>query len=253
MDITDILTLYDCNLKRLRLGNKNDGGYVIFDGLSYDGFVSGGIEKTNLFEDEFIKRYDVDCHAFDCSINALPQQNDRIKFYKQEINKDNNLSHLINQYQSCFVKMDIEGWEWQWLESLDTSTLSRIRQLTIEYHFMLLIDNDTKFDEKKLLGKFTERLNILSKINGTHVMCHIHANNFAQQLKYNDYELPVVFECTYLNKNIFVNNDDIILFKNIRSLPTAYDAPNYDQIDDNTNCLNYPPFVHNDFELVKIM
>lgn len=248
----NILTLYDCNLNRVRLGDKNDGGYVIFDGLVYDGFISGGIEYTNTFENEFIEKYNTMCYAFDNSIDELPQTNEKIMFKKNEINKTNNLTNYIDMFQNCFVKMDIEGSEWEWLSSLNTSTLNRISQLVIEFHFLLMIDDEVITDEALLLRAFMERLQTIKELNDTHVMCHIHANNFSQNMKFNGNTIPTVIECTFLNKKIFQENSSHLLFENIRNLPTIFDAPNCDKKEDTTTILNYPPFVNSQFKLIRI-
>ena len=247
----NILTLYDCNLNRVRLGDKNDGGYVIFDGLVYDGFISGGIEYTNTFENEFIEKYNTMCYAFDNSIDELPQTNDKIMFKKNEINKTNNLTNYIDMFQNCFVKMDIEGSEWEWLSSLTVSTLKNISQLVIEFHFLMNINDEVSQNETLLFTTFMKRMETIKNLNDTHVMCHIHANNFSHNMKYNDNTIPTVIECTFLNKNIFKNDPSKLLFENIRNLPTVFDAPNCTKIEDTTSVLNYPPFVNAQFKLIK--
>lgn len=249
----DFLTLYDCNLKRLRLGTSNDGGYVVFDGLNYDGFVSAGIDNNNVFENDVLKVFGLkECYAFDNSIEEIPQKNDNIRFEKRTIDEDFNMSSIINKYDSCFVKVDIEGSEWRWLSSLEKDIMNKINQLVIEFHFLIDLDYDTRKNPSTLLNTFIERTNVMKRLNETHVLCHIHSNNYADQLKYFNKELPTVFECTYLNKNVFRNNSELILFKNIRSLPTPFDAPNYKQMDDITNHLNYEPFVHMNMEVVHL-
>lgn len=247
----DILTLYDCSLKRLRLGSENDGGYVIFDGLSYDGFISGGIDTNMSFESDFLDTYKLSrCYAFDNSIDTLPNEDARIVFCKREISKDFNLSNYIDGRESCFVKMDIEGSEWDWLESLSESTMKKIKQLVIECHFLYQVSDNVKKDTNMMYNEFLRRMNILKKVNNTHVLCHIHANNYAQRLKYMNNELPTVFECTYVNKNVFKDDSNVLVFKNIRLLPTKYDSPNCDELEDINTTLNYEPFVHSDFELI---
>lgn len=244
----EVLTLYDCSLPRVRLGDKHDGGYVIFDGITYDGMVSGGIEYTNTFENEFIEKYDVDCYAFDNSIECIPYKNDRIHFEKATINERNNLSPIINKFRSCFVKMDIEGYEWDWLNTLDETTLNNISQLAIEFHFFHNMDGSNEY-----MRYLNDRLDTLRRLNKTHVLCHLHSNNFSPNFKYNENVLPQVFECTYVNKRIFKNNPHtLLLFKNIRQLPTPFDARNCLKVEDSTAALNYPPFVHEQFQLVKL-
>ena len=248
----EILKLYDCDLERIRLGDKNDGGYVIFDGLTYDGLISGGIEYTNTFENEFIEKYRTHCYAFDYSIEKLPQTNDKIIFKKMKINKTNNLVNYIDLHDSCFVKMDIEGSEWEWLCALSKTTLNKISQLVIEFHFLLMIDDEVKANNELLLDMFLERMKTIEKLNETHVMCHIHANNFSPNMKFNDNLIPTVIECTFINKKIFTEDSKHLLFENIRSLPTIFDAPNCDKIDDTTSVLNYPPFVNSQFKIIQI-
>lgn len=84
--MTDFFKLYkttDC-IKR-RLGSKMDGGYVILDNLTnYDLFISCGIDANIEFEVDFLTRYyDIQCLAFDGTINNIPNNPKNIKFIKK--------------------------------------------------------------------------------------------------------------------------------------------------------------------------
>jgi hypothetical protein len=72
----DYLRIYRPNYQKRRLGKNNDGGYIICDmDGDYDIFLSGGIDKDVSFEFDFLKLFpDIVCHAFDGSIDQLPDQ-----------------------------------------------------------------------------------------------------------------------------------------------------------------------------------
>lgn len=249
----NVLTVYDCSLKRIRLGEKNDGGYVIFDGMDYDVLISGGIDTTNVFENELMKKYNLQQgYAFDNSIDMLPYPNSNLVFSRLEINDKNNLANLINSHESCFVKMDIEGSEWKWLSSLNVKTMNKITQMVIELHFFFDIAQDVKRDKDALLRCYMNRMNILDRLNETHVLCNIHANNNSEEFEFNNNIIPMVVECTYLNKNVLRKIPNTLVMKNIRTIPTSLDAVNNVDKKDNNHVMNYEPFVHTNIEIVKL-
>ena len=71
------LILYNTPLTKIRVGNQNDGGYVIAKlENKYDLFIAGGICDDISFEEDFIKLYpDLLCYAFDGTIDSLPNNN----------------------------------------------------------------------------------------------------------------------------------------------------------------------------------
>lgn len=134
-----ILRIHKFKELKIRIGRDHDGGYVIIDGLSYDLLIGCGISNDISFEEVFIERFDVDCFAFDGTINKLPGKNPRIRFIKKNISnknnkKETNLHELINQANDIFLKMDIEGGEYSWISSLSYSQLNKIKQIVIEFH-----------------------------------------------------------------------------------------------------------------------
>lgn len=65
--------------------------------------------------------------------------------------------------------MDVEGAEWGFLESVKPETLAQFGQIAFEFHGMINPANPEQV------------LNALRKINITHQLVHIHANNFSTQ------------------------------------------------------------------------
>lgn len=237
----NVLKVYDTNLDRIRLGESGDGGYVIFDGLKYDYLLSGGIENTIRFESDFIDKYNVVCDAFDNSIDELPEKNNKIRFNKKTISGGNNvnttnLKHIIKQKKNIFVKMDIEGWEWNWLSQLTDEDFNNIKQMCIELHFFHNVQNAND------VQVFHSRLQILDRLNQFFFLMHVHANNFGPSFDYNSTRYPSVIECTYINKSVFKENPNLVLIENVRSFPTELDEKNCEQIEDINDLLNKEPF-----------
>lgn len=200
------LTVYDApNISKKRIGSTFDGGYVIIDNLStiYDAFISAGISNDINFELDFLAMHsNVNCNAYDGTIMALPTSShphhSRIHFHKMNIGPQNkhdttNLHDILDTHQNIFLKMDIEGSEWDWLASISDDHINNIAQLVIEYHWILKNDSEKRFA-------------MLSRIASTHYLVHLHVNNYAPVLSmYNDIELPDVFECTYVAKRLLSN------------------------------------------------
>src|SRR5262249_60117777 len=69
---------------------------------------------------------------------------------------------------NLLLKMDIEGDEWDILDSLDPRQLLRFKQLVIEFHWM----------EKFVDEAWRRRaLGALAKLRSEHTSIHVHGNN----------------------------------------------------------------------------
>jgi len=136
------LTLYTPRFLKKRIGRNNDGGYVICEipNITYDVLLSGGIKDDTSFEDNFLElNPTIQCYAFDGTIDSSPSKNSRFNFLKKNIaaiNSDNltNLHEYLSKYKNIFVKMDIEGSEFDWLNSLNSEHMNNISQMVIEFH-----------------------------------------------------------------------------------------------------------------------
>ena len=205
----DALVVYSTDKNKIRLGRNRDGGYVIIDGFSYDVLLSGGIADDISFENGFLNKYDVKCYAFDGSIRDLPENaNQSILFIKKNIGHsiiNVDLSEYIDRYNSIFLKLDIEGGEYPFIESLSASQIKKIKQITIEFH--------NPFEKR--------RYECIQKLNQTHYLLHIHANNFSGTVDIKDQKVPKVFECTYLLKELVD-----MLSLNSEPIPSLLDMPN---------------------------
>ena len=113
---------------KIRLGCKKDGGYVIANVPKYDCYISAGVYNEESFSRDFINKFKMNKYnsfAFDGTIKSYPYKYTKnITFIKKNISshKNNNkvnLHGLINHYNNIFLKMDIEGCEYDWLLSFN--------------------------------------------------------------------------------------------------------------------------------------
>ena len=238
MNILKSLDVYYINNK-IRLGNKYDGGYVIADNIGgYDVYISAGIGEDESFSNDFLNKYNVlNSGAFQYYITNLPFNfPKKLIFYKKNISdisddKNANLRFFINNYNNIFLKMDIEGDEFLWINSLSLDDLKKFKQLVIEFHG--INDNSFKYS-------YETKCNVFKKLSETHYLIHIHGNNFCVPLctNINGKNIPNVVELTYVRKDIIQN---AILNK----LPLP--APSLDFPCNNNICdidLNFEPFVN---------
>lgn len=228
------LILYTSPFEKKRIGKNNDGGYVtVLLPNQYDLFISGGISDDTSFEEHLLQLHpNLLCHAFDGTIDKLPNNHERIIFHPKNLgdstNNTTNLCEYIEPYHNIFMKIDIEGHEFRIMPCIiEHNLMHKIKQLVIEIHspgdiqmfpsyFKGLqdIDNNKMFD-------------MLHKINATHTLVHFHANNACKMQQINNINLPHVFELTFI-RNDFVTEK----IQNTESLPTKLDMKNIEDWND---------------------
>ena len=183
---------------KIRLGCKKDGGYVIANVPKYDCYISAGVSNEESFSRDFINKFKMNKYnsfAFDGTIKSYPYKYTKnITFIKKNIsshknNKKVNLHGLINHYNNIFLKMDIEGCEYDWLLSLNENKLNKFKQIVIELHGI----NDDSWGIS--YNKKIECLKLLSK---THHIIHIHGNNCSRVQN----GIPDVMEVTFVRKQL---------------------------------------------------
>lgn len=223
-----VLTVYKCPFPKKRLGKNNDGGYVIAEipGVHYTTLLAGGISDDISFEEDFIEKYpNVRAYAFDGTIPRLPKPTQRITFIRKNIGFENsasvtNLHAGIDANEGLFVKMDIEGGEIPWIQSLSDEQMNRFEQIVMEFHFPFSDAEAAVFD----------------KINKHHCLIHFHGNNCCGVRLHRDVVIPEVFECTYVHKKYIPSPE---LSQEI--IPSPLDMKN--TLKNPEICLDYPPFV----------
>ena len=233
-----ILNTYKIPNNLVRVGPKEDGGYVIADGFDYDLFISCGIANDIRFEEEFLDIHKTKCIVFDGTIKTFPSCRNNMEWVPQNIGfsnttKTTNLKKYIQNNNKIFLKMDIEGSEFNWLDSMSEIELEKFSQILLEVHW--------PFD--------IYRMNMLKKLNKSHYLVHIHGNNFCDRdipkhlpsgrtydgtVTINNnfmpqIKLPEVFEVTYINKKLC---DYLLVEMKEIQFPTILDYPNNPNAND---------------------
>ena len=220
----DYLRIFNTTYPKIRVGTKNDGGYIIADTLEYDVLISCGISDDVTFEKNFLNKYNMlKGYAFDGTINQLPEVVPNLTFIKKNIGtldtpSTTNLIDIMQPYNNIFLKMDIETFEFRWLEQLPEDIMKKIKQIVIEFHFPFTEPGFTHLDRPLPISN---KLNVLQKIINTHTLIHLHGNNCCGTTIYKNITVPNVFECTYIRNDVHNFNG----FNTI-SIPHPLDSPN---------------------------
>lgn len=225
----DFFIRYESQTSKKRVGSKNDGGYVIADGLEYDCLLSCGVSNDITFEEEFLKLYpQVPCFAFDGTVEGLPNLADNITFIKKNIGVLNsetttNLMDFLASYKSIFLKMDIETFEFRWFQSIPDELLKNINQIVVEFHFPFSEPGFTHLDAPLPVE---QKVDVLKNIIKTHTLIHIHPNNCCKTTMYHGVLVPNVFECTYVRSDIQPKHNQCL-----DPIPSPFDSPNVNGSD----------------------
>lgn len=203
----------------VRIGTPDkDGGYIMVDnfGKSNIAYSFGICDDINWDNDMANKGYEI--FMYDHTIENLPYGNPKFHFFKSGISGIANQHKLlntleyyiyINEHENCknmILKMDVEGYEWDFLSTVKEKTLKQFDQIVLELH-QLLASNNNKPE-------------LLEKLNQTHQLIHIHPNNCSMALQIGEHILADTIEVTYINKDYYKTFDSEII------LPIELDRPN---------------------------
>ena len=180
----------ECSFPKIRMGSDGDGGYVIVDnGLeTYTGLVAMGICDDNNFEREFQQQSNCYVQQYDYSIDEPPSEIPNSDFFKVKVESDGDIVKSDKLGDKKFLKMDIEGSEWDLLPTMD---LQQYEQIACEIHF---------------LGGF--KVDALEHLTKHHTIVHVHGNSSVHQLfcfindNGNIGFLPQLLELTLLRKDL---------------------------------------------------
>lgn len=201
-------------LKLFRLGNNYDGGYVVPEKACKDADVlfGYGIANDISFEESFSDLYHKPSYGFDCGLDSFPSKNKYFTFVSQCIgtdrflyDKDNSSQNISSftqqvnklglQNKKIFIKMDIEGAEYEAFEDILKSPFN-ITAIVIEVHFVRE-------------GEISKAIKLLSNLQKDFVLLHVHGNNYEKYRSFSAANVkglvPKVLELTYINKALVTN------------------------------------------------
>jgi hypothetical protein len=195
------VALKNCTLARI--GSVNDGGYIACENLmtGVESAYSYGIETEDNWGCQVSRKLGVAIHQYDCFTEHRPTcDGGKFVFHDECIGPkagtfdgqpfDTLTGQIAKNGDSgkrLFVKMDVEGAEWDSLLTTDDAVLAKIDQFSMEMHGI----NGKKFIE------------LLKKLKKTFYLVNVHFNNYTCSKK--AAPLPAtVFEVLLVNKRIGV-------------------------------------------------
>ena len=164
--------------KRILLGEKSDGCYVLLDDFENIKYAYSFGISTNIQFDKALADRGIDVFMYDHTINSLPYENPKFHWKKiglcgmrNQYYNMKNLEELIAENghineKNMILKMDIEHWEFESIIDLKEDTLNQFKYILVEYHFK----DETEFKSDNLY------YNVLKKISKTHQSFYARCN-----------------------------------------------------------------------------
>lgn len=212
----------------IRVGANTDGGYLLPDDLiGINCCLSPGVDITATFEMN-LSEVGIPSYLLDYSVEDSPVFNHRFSFRKNYLGAHDHAEFIslktwlkdIKESPDYLFQMDIEGYEYEVLESMSDEEFLKFRIMVIEFHSLSNIVNPYFY---------RDYLKILKRILNNFYIVHTHLNNSNDKVyKYRGEFIPRTAEITFLRK------DRVKIIKGWSVLPNSSDYPN------NPNNPDYP-------------
>jgi hypothetical protein len=222
----------------IRIGPKKDAGYVALDLFQAPFLLSGGAGKNIDFEMFFALRGSR-VSLFDPTIARLPISHANIEHFKYALEGENSnifkksvcladcLKHYISscgKSEGLYLKLDIEGSEWDLLES-SLAELLEFDQIFIEFHDLFKLPDSNFRTTYSIVNQF---------LIDNFYFVSISANNWATFINFGKSFTPLIYECTLVNKKyssrLDHKNEVVFMdlaYKNNPNRPHIYHKPFY--------------------------
>jgi|TARA_B110000483_G_scaffold223938_1_gene282244 hypothetical protein len=191
------------NLEMIRLGEEKDGGYFVPKNLENISFcMTAGVGDLIKFEYDLAEK-GIKCFMADNSVDKPPLEHKNFFFLKKFIGntltKDfisfdewKNSIPIDLENEKGILKIDIEGDEYDLLNSLDKKLIGKFSIIIIEFHHLNSILNPMAFEYIN---------NIFNKILYSHNIVHLENNKVTKPVEYfKNEKLYDMVEITFLNK-----------------------------------------------------
>ena len=193
------------NIELTRVGGISDGSYLVpLIDLGYDGIISPGVGQTFEFEKALAGK---DCRVvlIDGTVNEPQNLPPGFVFLKKMLGSSTNpqwnqisIKEVINQYfptsQSVVLQMDIEGGEYEVLNSLHEDDLTPFTTVLVEFHHLHRLNDNASWNTKiKRAIQIFER---------DFMLIHTHPNNAGGFFLWKFRKLPKVVETTWIRKSL---------------------------------------------------
>lgn len=200
----------------LKRFGEGDGSYVLENhGLPnlQMKILSYGVGSSMPFEENIASNYKSIIHCYDGSVDYTPTHNNII-FKKENLSDFNQFKIHCNKlmdenYSLRVLKMDIEGFEWEFFKNADMKYIGEnFDYLCLELHGLIeevpdnwIINPKTQ----KAKNNMNLKVEVLDKLNSRYDIIHIHGNNHSPRY----FDMPDSLEITYKFRTFFEDEINI--------------------------------------------
>ena len=195
----DLLTPKYVGHEKLRLGPKEDGGYVVPEVVLEKScaLFSYGISWDDRCEHHFVNTYRKPAFLFDHTIKPKEYANPLLTFVPEGLGRGENCCDFLHHYKkyqkegSVFLKIDIEGGEYDYFLNTDIKLISKlVYGISLEIHWVDKRSNRDNF------------MKIMDELLQYFTLCHVHGNNWSSLWEYKGHQIPQTFELSLINKSL---------------------------------------------------
>lgn len=190
-------------VRKVRLGNPHDGGYVMLD--DFDGIAAAyslGISDDVSWDRDVAAR-GIDVFQYDHTVEGPPEGDARFRFHRIGIAGEDSADGAFRSLPSLLrenghrdggdllLKCDIETAEWQALAALSPDELQLFRQIVVEVHGLRDL-------HQPAFAALAEP--VFAVLAASHAVVHVHGNNHAACAVTAGVPVPTVLELTYVRR-----------------------------------------------------
>jgi hypothetical protein len=189
------------NIDLVRIGAPGDGGYLVPNLLHEIDFAfSPGVADTATFEAGLID-LGIPCFLADYSVEVSPIFGQNVDFEKKFVGRfDNEIYMTVDSWiksknvvsNNLLLQMDIEGAEWDVLESISRKNLLMFKVLVVEFHNLHMLFFKFSFERIR---------NVFETILKDYYVLHFHPNNNDGLQEFQGIHIPPTAEITFLRKD----------------------------------------------------
>jgi glycosyltransferase involved in cell wall biosynthesis len=217
---------------KVRIGNNYDGGYVLpAIALDCDAVLSIGVGSDVSFDIDLAER-GARVLQFDNTVEQSPVSHRNFTFYKLGwgIRSEGDLLGFDDIHAKLaalgtrqpLLKFDIEGAEYEVLETTEPRHLAEFAVIACEIHDLGRLTDPVFFDRVRRCFK---------KLTLHHAPVHLHANNYRGVVLVEGVPIPDVLEISFLRRDL----DDLTALSP-EPIPGPLDRPNHPFVPD--ICMN---------------
>jgi len=226
IEALSLLTPYDVNKCKVRIGHNRDGGYILLDDFAERlTVISYGIGNEYSFDEDMAKR-GLNVYMFDHTIDGIKKISDHMEFFKEGVagvtDQEKNLYTIedhIRKYdlmdKKLIMKMDVDGAEYDAVGMASNDILARFDQIVMEIHFL------DRIGDEGFRFKFCK---MMRKLNNLFTIFHVHLNNCDNPQR--NFILPGVPIACLLEVS-FVRTVTILRYPSMTLYPTSLDFPGF--------------------------